>query len=161
MQYVLLTHYHAIVFMPKRHGSDPTRFIAPLDRFDEEHLRRFAKLAQYRGSPYHLRRPQAKGFPARAHGPNKSLCDGNISLKLPEAKQLLREGISRSMVSTTLRTISSTHELPKHIWAVKGKHVFEAKLSIGTPEYHGYELLENDSQRDYVMGIWKKRCLTN
>lgn len=137
------------------------RFIASLDCFDEEHLRQFAMLAQYRGTPYHLRKPQAKGFPARAHGPNKSLCDGNTSLKRHEANQLLRERISRSMIRTTLQTISSKYVLPKYVWAVKGKHVFEAKLSGGTLEYHEYELLENDSQRDYVMGVWKERCMMN
>lgn len=147
--------------MRKRHGNDPKRFIAPLDCFDEEHLRQFAKLAQYRGSPYHLRKPQAKGFSASAYAPNKTLCDGNISLKKTEANLLLREGISRSMISTTLQTASSKYVLPKYVWAVKGKHVFEAKLSVGTPEYHGYELLKNDSQRDYVMSVWKERCLMN
>ena len=144
--------------MPKRQGNDPKRFIASLDCFDQERLKQFAELAQYCGSEYHLCKPQAKGFSARARGPNKSPCDGNISLKRPEANQLLREGISRSMVSTVLQTDSPKYVLPKYVWAVKDRYVFEAKLSKGTPKYHGYELLENDSQRDYVMDVWKERC---
>lgn len=144
--------------MPKRRGNDPKRVIAQIDQFEQEDLKRFTELAQYCGSPNHLRKPQAKGFPARAHGPNKSLCDGNISLKLSEANQLLHEGINRSMISTSLQTISSNCVLPKYVWAVKDKHVFEAKLSGHTPEYHGYELPKSDLQRDYVMDVWKKRC---
>ena len=164
----ILTTYKGIVLMPKRRGNDPKRFIAKIDHFDQEELKRFSELAQYRGSPNHLRKPQAKGFPARTQRPDQSLCDGNISLKLPEANQLLQEGISRSMISTTLRRISTTIQmdlptnvLPKYVWAVKDKHVFEAKLSGHTSEYHGYELPKSDLQRNYVMNVWKKRCLMN
>ena len=74
---------------------------------------------------------------------------------------MLREGISRSMISTALQTNSPNYVLPKYVWAVKDKYVFEAKLSKGTPKYHGYELLENDSQRGYVMDVWKERCPMN
>ena len=144
--------------MRRRQGNNPKRFIASLDFFDQECLRQFTELARYCGSEYHLCKPQAKGFSARARGPNKSPCDGNISLKRPEANQLLREGISRSMISTMLQKDPPNYVLPKYVWAVKDKHVFEAKLSKGTPNYHGYELLENDSQRDYVMDVWKERC---
>ena len=145
--------------MPKkRQGNKPRRFIASLDCFDQERLQQFVKLAQYCGNPYHLCRPQAKGFPARARGPNKSPCDGNISLTRSDANQLLREGISRSMISTVLQTKPPMYVLPIFVWAVKDRYIFEAKLSKGTPEYHGYELLENDSQRDYVMDVWKERC---
>ena len=147
--------------MGKRQGNDPTRFIASLDFCDQECLRQFAELARYCGNPYHLRKPQAKGFPASARGPNKSPCDGNILLKRPEANQLLREGISRSMISKKLLKFPPNYVLPKYVWAVKGKHVFEAKLSKGTPKYHGYELLENDSQREYVMKVWVERCPMN
>ena len=62
------------------------------------------------------------------------------------------------MVSNVLQTDSPKYVLPKYVWAVKDRYVFEAKLSKGTPKYHGYELLENDSQRDYVMDVWKERC---
>ena len=147
--------------MRKRQGSDQKRFIASPDFRDQERLRQFAELARYCGRPYHLRKPQAKDFSATAHGFNKSPCDGNISLRRPEANQLLREGIRRSMISEWRQEYPPNYVLPKYVWAVKDIHVFEAKLSKGTPNYHGYELLENDSYRDYVMDVWKKRCPMN
>ena len=144
--------------MPRKLGNDPKRIIALQDKFDKECLKRFAKLAQYCGSPYHLCKPQAKGFDARAKAPNKSPCDGNIALNRSEAGQLLREGISRSMISTYC---DCKTDFPKYVWAVKDGHVFEAKISKGTHKYHGYELLEDDSQRDYVMNAWNQRCPMN
>ena len=59
------------------------------------------------------------------------------------------------MISEWLQEFPPNYVLPKYLWAVKGKHAFEAKLSKGTLKYHGYELLENDSQREYVMTFGK------
>ena len=49
--------------------------------------------------------------------------------------------------------------LPKYVWAVDGDgHVYEAKRSKYSPNYHGYELGGNESvMRKLVAKEWRSR----
>ena len=53
--------------------------------------------------------------------------------------------------------------LPKYVWAVdNGGRVFEANISRGTQNYHGYEPGRNEGRlRRHIEREWSARCPTN
>ena len=141
--------------MPKRHGNNPKRRIAPRNGTDPKSLDRFAAEAVYTGDSQHKSKPADYGFhPPASPRPNKSLCDGNRIIKLAEATALFREGIRRGMISTYCE-----EGLPKYVWAVDADgHVYEAKHSKNSPNYHGYELGDDESaMKKLVAKEWMLR----
>lgn len=128
--------------MPTRQSNNPKRRIAPTDETEPQFLDRVAATAVYTGHAQHKSKPADYGFhPPADPRPNKSLCDGSRVIKLAEATALFRAGIRRGMISTY-----RVDGLPKYIWAVDAYgHVYEAKLSKNSQNYHGYELGCNES----------------
>ena len=141
--------------MPKRQSNNPKRRIARTDETEPQFLERVAATAVYTGDPQHKSKPADYGFhPPADPRPNKSLCDGSRIIKLAEATALFREGIRRGMISTYC-----VDGLPKYVWAVDAYgHVYEAKLSKNSSNYHGYELGCNESaMKKIVSNEWHLR----
>ena len=141
-----------------RNGNNPKRRLARQQDIDPGVVARLAH-ARYTGSPHHKRSSAGYGFqPPASPRPKKSLCDGHRSVRLTEAAALFREGVRRGMVSTYL-----DGDLPKYVWAVDDDgRVFEAKISRGTQDYHGYELgCDEDRLRRHIEREWSARCPTN
>lgn len=134
-----------------RNSNNPKRKIAPLGSCDIE---RVLRKARYAGSAHHKTRPADYRFdPPTAPRPHKSVCDDIRIIKCREARQLLRSGVARGMVSRY-----RVEGLPKYIWAVdEAGEVYEAKLDANRG-YHGYRLRDNDrAMRKLVMKEWRRR----
>ena len=141
--------------LPRRQGNNPKRRIVPRSNIDPESLGRILSEARYTGSAHHKRSPADYGFhPPVNPRPHKSLCDGDRSIGLDEAKSLFREGIARGMISDF-----HMGGFPKYFWAVDAEgHAYEAKLGQGHGHYHGYELGNDDaSMRQLVIEEWQAR----
>lgn len=153
--------------MKKRLGNNPKRRIVEVDRIELDFLNWLIDNAKYTGSAHHKRSPADYGFiPATAPRPDKSLCDGKVVVLLNEAIGLFRSGIARCMISEPEEKNGCENDycFPKYVWAVsEDGRVFEAILSKGTNEYHGYELTENDdAMRRQVIYRWRNaNCLIN
>ena len=132
----------------KRQGNNPKRRIAVGVNPD---VLESLSGARYVGSALHKRYAGDYGFvPPVNPRPHKSLCDG---INRREAIDLFQSGISRGMVSGYL-----IDGLPKYVWAVgQDGEAYEAKLSDGTTEYHGYRLERDDSMRQFVIEEWNSR----
>ncbi len=142
--------------MPKRRSDNPKRRIVPIDEVEPAFLRRLAGQAHYTGSAHHKRSAADYDFsPSSANPrPHKSLCDGNRTVKLNEAKALFHEGMRRGMVSSYRED-----DLPKYVWAVDDEdRAYEAKIERGSKNYHGYELSIDDDMGGLVVWEWKRRC---
>lgn len=143
--------------MPKRQSNNPKRRIIPMNGVDPAFLHRLVRQARYTGSAHHKRSAADYGFnhPLANPRPSKSLCDGNRTVKKNEAKALFHEGIRRGMVNSCPR-----NGLPKYVWAVdEGGRAYGAKLAKGSPDYHGYELGDDDIEmKSLVIREWKQRC---
>jgi len=109
----------------------------------------------YVGSAHHKTKPGDYGFqPPISPRPWKSICDGKRGIRLSEAQGLFRKGIRFGMISEPQQD-----GLPKYVWSVdEEEEVYEAKISSGSRDYHGYRLEEEDSMRAIVLNEWKKRC---
>lgn len=144
--------------MRRRTGNDPTRRIASVDLLSEKERQELALGARYVRSAHHKTKPGDYGFqPPVSPRPWKSICDGRRVIRHSEAQGLFREGIRFGMISA-----SQQEGLPKYVWAVDSEEeVYEAKVSSGSKDYHGYRLEEEDSMRAMVLNEWKKRCSTS
>ena len=145
--------------MPKRQGNNPKRRFVPQDKLDPEDLGRLAKKARYVGSAHHKSKLADYGLtPPADPRPNKSLCDGKRIVKIREAKELFRRGLSRGMVSRY-----PENGFPKYVWAVdQDGEVYEAKAGGDGRSYHGYALSaagERDLCR-WVITEWNARAGT-
>ena len=141
-----------------RSGNNPKRRLASRQDVDPDVIARLAQ-ARYTGIAHHKLSPAGYGFqPPVNPRPKKSVCDGHRSVSLTEAAALFREGVRRCMVSTHL-----DGGLPKYVWAVSDDgRVFEAKISRGTQNYHGYELGHDEGRlRRHIEREWSARCPTN
>ncbi len=141
--------------MRKRASNNPKRRVADWPSTDKDFLLSLCNRVRYVGSGHHKRYPADYGFERTNPVPSKSLCDAVTPLFLGEAQALLVQGVMRGMISTT-----AEDGFPKYIWsvAVDGR-VFEAKTHQNTPgQYHGYPLELEDDMREYVRGMWDKRC---
>ena len=140
----------------KRQGNNPKRRIASLGEVAPEVLDRLTKV-RYVGSAHHKSKPADYHFvPPTNPRPDKSLCDGIRTIKKSEAVELLQGGISRDMVSKYL-----IEGLPKYIWAVDSEEeAYEAVISKGTTEYHGYRLEPDDLMRSLIIEEWNSRNQT-
>lgn len=142
--------------MPRRQSDNPKRRIAPVDEIDPAFLDRFAVEAHYTGSPLHKRIPADYGFhPPANPRPNKSLCDGDRTVRRDEARKLFLEGIRRGMIGEFREG-----EWPKYVWSVDAEgRVYEAKIERGSGNYHGYELnADDEAMRRLVADEWNRRC---
>ncbi len=116
--------------------------------------------ARYTGSALHKRTAADYGFhPPANPRPNKSLCDGTgRAVRLGEARALFREALDRGMISGI-----GEDGFPKYVWAVDPEgRAYESKREQGSPNYHGYELGEDDEgMRRLVIEEWRLRCQGN
>lgn len=138
--------------MAQRSGNRPIRRIARADSLGSAERNELATRMVYVGSAHHKRSPGDYGFhPPVSPRPWKSLCDATRVILRAEARALLREGVTRGMVSEL-----AGDGLPKYVWSVDADGTaYEAKL--GTDGYHGYRLEDEDDMRSLVLKEWKKR----
>lgn len=141
--------------MRARHGSDPKRRIAGVNRLDAAGRDALAAKLTYTGSSHHKTKPGDYGFqPPVNPRPWKSICDGVRVILLAEAQDLFRRGILLGMLSEFPQDGA-----PKYIWSVDAAgEAYEAKISPGTVSYKGYRLEEDDAMRTVVLKEWAKRC---
>ena len=140
----------------KRQGNNPKRRLVREGEAPAK-IEALISRARYVGSAHHKSKHSDYGFiPPTNPRPDKSLCDGIRKINKKEATELFQNGISREMVSR-----HSIDGLPKYIWAVDAhEEVYEAILSKGTAEYHGYRLEPDDSMYPLVIKEWKLRNRT-
>lgn len=143
--------------MSKRSGNRPDRRLAPHGSISPPELERLVSQARYGGSALHKLAPGDYGFsPPRNPRPSKSVCDDLRPLLLAEARQLLRSGILKGMVSPF-----PPGGQPKYVWAVDDAgEVYEAKCNTEQADpYHGYRLGQDENKmRDYILKEWSVRC---
>src|ERR1017187_2135489 len=123
------------VFNPKRRLCTDAQLDGKRHLFED-----LAKRARYSGNPEHKRNPGDFGLdPPSLPRQGKTLCDGASIFSRADALSLLREGISRGLVSKQERG-----DWPQNIWAVTSSGmVLEAMLENRvTGTYHGYPLLD-------------------
>lgn len=111
-----------------------------------------ATRVRYGGNPEHKRNPGDFGLtPPSAPRPDKTLCDAVGVFERKVAKQLLREGIERGLISEQHRG-----EFPQNVWAVTTQgHPVEARLenaTLGT--YHGYPMPPTDPFCENILNRW-------
>ena len=138
----------------KHRGNNPKRRIAKPGHFTTAELVGFAGRARYEGSAHHKLHPADYGFhPPTSPRPSKSVCDDIRVIRLAEARELLRAGFAKGMVS-----ISRPQDMPKYVWALDADgEPFEAKLGRDG-RYHGYRLnLDERAMRDWVVDEWERR----
>jgi hypothetical protein len=131
-------------FNPKRRISS-----RPLPN---EALRQLAKQVRYGGKPMHKRNPGDFGLsPPALPRDDKSLCDNVHVFKRTEARELLKEGILRGLISEW----DGNSGYPKNIWSMLNGVPLEATIeNPGNGTYHGYPLEENDDFRDVIIKQW-------
>jgi hypothetical protein len=117
-----------------------------------ETLAQWAETASYGGNPVHKRDPGDFGLtPPSGPRPGKTLCDGVHVLQRKQARDLLREGLLRGLVSE-----QELNGWPKNVWAVTAEgHPVEAILeNRETGAYHGYPMTLHDPLREVVLDRW-------
>lgn len=132
-------------FNPKRRlheGLDPTRALF------------LAESVTYIGSPHHKRAPGDFGLtPPSSPRPGKSLCDGVGIFQKNVARELLKMGAAKGLVSR-----DADQNFPRYIWIVtKSGDVLEARCDDterGT--YHGYPLARHDPIVELVLKRWRE-----
>ena len=140
----------------KRQGNNPKRRLAR-EGEAPANTQALISRAHYVGSAHHKSKHSDYGFiPSTNPRPDKSLCDGIRIINKKEAMELFRNGISHEMVSR-----HSIDGLPKYVWAVDSDgEAYEAILSKGASEYHGYRLEPDDWMSPLVLKEWKLRNRT-
>lgn len=119
---------------------------------DPAELDSLAVRVKYGGNPVHKR--TAGDFdlsPPAQPRPDKTLCDAAGITTRAKALRLLREGVTRGLISRQTRG-----DFPQNVWAVTEKGFpMEAQLDNqvqGT--YHGYPMPSTDDFRDEVLKRW-------
>lgn len=120
---------------------------------DQAELDELAAKVAYNGSPYHKRNPGDFGLtPPSSPRFEKTLCDPTEVTKKELATKLLREGISRGLISE-----NTVNGFPKNVWSVHKGWVLESQLENETKgEYHGYPLTEDDPLHAMVKSRWEE-----
>ena len=92
-------------------------------------------------------------MPPAQRRPDASLCDQSGIVTRAEVLALLREGVSRGLVSAQQRG-----DFPQNIWAVTpGGYPMEAQLeNLVQGSYHGYPLEPEDELWSNVLERWGK-----
>src|SRR5579875_2455783 len=89
-----------VMTIRKREGNRPDRRLADEDFLTTEQREALCGRLTYVGSANHKLRPGDYGFrPSHNPRPSKSLCDGQRTVLLAEAAELMRRGIMLGMVS--------------------------------------------------------------
>jgi hypothetical protein len=143
--------------MKPRRTPSPKREIRtsnPSDKAFVERLKIMAETVTYGGNPEHKRNPGDFGLdPPSLPRQGKTLCDGASIFSRADALSLLREGISRGLVSKQQRG-----DWPQNIWAVTSSGMaLEAMLENRvTGTYHGYPLLDDDPLTTQIFERWSQ-----
>lgn len=136
--------------MPRRVRSNPKRRIA--QGVSPAELACLAERVKYTGNPMHKRNPGDFGLtPPSQPRPDKTLCDAAGIISTREALRLLREGVSRGLIS-----VQTNGGFPQNIWSVTEDGCpLEAQLENRTQgTYHGYPMPSNDCFRERVLEHW-------
>lgn len=140
--------------MKRRNGYNPKRRMASPPAEDER--RRLNELAQrvvYGGNPEHKRDPGDFSLnPPSSPRPAKTLCDDAGIFRRADALRLLKEGLSRGLVS-----LQTDNGWPQNVWALTDDgQPLEAQLeNKAMGSYHGYPMPQNDPFRDEVIRRWR------
>jgi hypothetical protein len=142
--------------MKPRTSYNPKRRLASRGSWSPQKRQETAKAAGYGGNPEHKSKPNDYGLTPpffRSPRPGKTLCDASGEFPKAKAEALLRDGLTKGMVS-----IREINGWPQNVWAVCDGEPFESELEnsvLGT--YHGYPMPANDDFRDVVLKEWKDR----
>ncbi len=118
-----------------------------------------AEHVRYAGNPEHKKNPGDFGLhPPSNPRPGKSLCDSAKIFSRREARNLIKDGLRRGMISDRFQD-----QWPKNVWAMTSDGIpLEAQLEnpqLGT--YHGYPMPESDPLAKEIKHVWKERHVEN
>lgn len=136
--------------MRKRSAYNPKRCMR--EECDSGELARLVDAVGYGGNPEHKRNPGDFGlFPPASPRPDKTLCDSVAVFEKEKAKELLKLGIGKGLVSEQMRG-----GYPQNVWAVTEDGVpMEAQLENESRGiYYGYPLAAADPFRECVLKRW-------
>lgn len=135
---------------------NPKRRLLKVGSGELDSLRELSKKVTYGGNPEHKKNPGDFGLtPPSDPRPGKSLCDiANIDNRTI-ACDLLREGLSRGLVSDRF-----VNGWPKNVWAVtQGGIPLEAQLENPiNGVYHGYPMPDSDPFAAEIIKRWEEGC---
>ena len=125
--------------------------LARADAWPPDELRRMARTALYDSSDHHKAAPDSDGVPK--HRPDKTVCLARGGRR-PNARQLLRLGFRRGMVS-----VQRASGWPRNVWAVDADGIaYEGSLTNrGTGQYHGYPMRAGSPFTKHVLEQWDAR----
>lgn len=141
--------------MHRNKGYNPKRRIAPADMLSRAQRDTLSSKVVYGGNPEHKRSPGDYGLsPPSQPRPGKTLCDAKGPLLKEAARQLLKDGLIKGMVSAR-----TDHGWPQNIWAISEVgEAFEAQLENSVQGiYHGYPMPIDDDFRLEVIREWQIR----
>lgn len=122
---------------------------------DPKKLKELAEKVSYGGNPEHKRNPGNFNLtpPAQPRA-DKTLCDNVGIFSSAKAKNLLKKGIRKGMISEQER-----QGYPRNIWSVTSDgEALEAQLENPYKGvYHGYPMPDTDPMRKMVLEQWEKR----
>jgi hypothetical protein len=136
----------------KKRTFNPKRRICTREEFDllQRALPELVKNVRYGGNPEHKRNAGDFGLtPPSNPRPGKTLCDEVQIFSRAQALRLLRQGLSRGMVSSQIR-----NGWPQNVWAVteRGEPLEAQRENDGI--YHGYPMPASDPFREEVLKRW-------
>jgi len=138
--------------MRRRTGYNPKRRIR--QHPEPDYLQWLADRVNYGGNPEHKRNPGDFGLvPPSQPRADKTLCDTVKVFSRTEATRLLREGVSKGLISER-----EQNGYPQNIWVVTEEGwPLEAQLeNAERGAYHGYPMPETDPFREEVLAGWKR-----
>lgn len=146
-----------------RSNLNNKRKIRRCDLNDIPLLKRLFRNVAYGGNPEHKKNPGDFGLtPPSDPRSGKSLCDVAKIFKRKLALKLLKEGISRGLISERL----NEHGFPLNTWSaitMEDGTIIPLESHIENPltgVYHGYPIPPTDPMHDEVLKRWKgSTCL--
>lgn len=143
--------------MIRKRRSRPQKFRNKrriLSSCEPEALTQLASRVHYKGKPDHkIKRGDFDLDPPYGPHPGKTLCDVTGIFTVKEALRLLREGVSKGLISTQIRG-----RFPQNVWAVTDEGIpVEAALHDRVRGvYHGYPIPRADPFGDQVLKRWSE-----
>jgi hypothetical protein len=131
---------------------NPKRRLQNADDTAKPRLDDLARRVSYGGNPEHKRNPGDFGLsPPSDPRQAKSLCDVAKIFNREDALGLLRQGITRGLISDR-----EEQGWPKNVWSVTSDGIpLEAQLENSqTGRYHGYPMPESDPLASEVIQRW-------
>lgn len=138
---------------PRYNQYNPKRRFLKVSSEELSSFRELSEKVAYGGNPEHKKNPGDFGLtPPSDPRCGKSLCDVANIIERAVACGLLREGLSRGLVSDR-----SINGWPKNVWAVTQDGVpLEAQLENPTVGvYHGYPMPSSDPFAAEVIKRWE------